>query len=66
MTDYLINFVNHLDPNGPTALAWPKYSTSSPKLLTLQDLLIPQIITDDTYRKDAMNFATQLSLANPL
>ena len=65
MTDYLINFVNDLDPNGPGLLRWPQYSTSSPQLLTFQDGPTPQTITDKTFRVDGMNFLTQLLLANP-
>ncbi|EIW52423.1 carotenoid ester lipase precursor [Trametes versicolor FP-101664 SS1] len=66
MADYLINFVNNLDPNGKTVLSWPQYSTSAPKLLTFQDGLIPLAITQDNFRVDAMNFMTELSLKFPL
>ncbi|KAI0655443.1 carotenoid ester lipase precursor [Cubamyces menziesii] len=66
MADYLINFVNHLDPNGNTVPSWPKYTTSSPNLLTFLDGLIPITITDDDYRVDAMNLITELSLQFPL
>lgn len=66
MADYLIHFVNNLNPNGELLLSWPKYSTSNPQLLTFVDGLIPLVITEDTYRQDGMNFLTQLSLANPL
>ncbi|KAI0671152.1 carotenoid ester lipase precursor [Trametes maxima] len=66
MTNYLINFVNNLDPNGKSLLSWPKYSKASPKLLTFQDGLIPLAVTNDNFRVDAMNFITQLSLAHPL
>ncbi|KAI0642945.1 carotenoid ester lipase precursor [Trametes meyenii] len=66
MADYLINFVNNLDPNGKSLLSWPKYSKASPKLLTFQDGLTPLAVTNDNFRVDAMNFITQLSLAHPL
>ena len=66
MADYLINFINNLDPNGSGLLSWPKYTTSSPKLLTFVDGLIPLEITEDTFRQEGMNFLTQLSLAAPL
>ena len=66
MADYLINFVNHLDPNGNTVPSWPKYTTSSPNLLTFLDGLIPITITHDDYRVDAMNLITELSLQFPL
>ncbi|KAI0787378.1 carotenoid ester lipase precursor [Fomes fomentarius] len=67
MADYLINFVNNLDPNGRTGISWPKYTTSSPKLLMFLDGLIPLRITNDDYRVDAMKLLTNLSLQfNPL
>ncbi|EKM49797.1 uncharacterized protein PHACADRAFT_131622 [Phanerochaete carnosa HHB-10118-sp] len=66
MTDYLVNFINDLNPNGPGLLSWPTYSTSSPQLLTFLDGLVPLAITEDTYRADGMNFLTQLSLADPI
>ncbi|KAI0754517.1 carotenoid ester lipase precursor [Daedaleopsis nitida] len=66
MADYLINFVNNLDPNGNTGISWPKYTTSSPKLLTFLDGLTPLTITNDDYRVDAMKLVTKLSLQFPL
>ncbi|KAF9464209.1 carotenoid ester lipase precursor [Collybia nuda] len=66
MTDYLIRFATTLDPNGKSGLQWPKYTTSSPKLLTFLDGLIPQIITQDTYRKEGMAFLTNITLAHPI
>jgi len=67
MTDFLINFVNSLDPNGPTTLSWPKYdpTSSSPQLMTFLDGVIPEVLSPDTYRQDAMNFVTKLALADP-
>ncbi|KAH9891908.1 carotenoid ester lipase precursor [Cubamyces lactineus] len=66
LADYLINFVNHLDPNGNTVPSWPKYTTSSPNLLTFLDGSIPIEITNDDYRVDAMSLMTELSLEFPL
>jgi carboxylesterase type B len=31
MLTALINFVNHLDPNGNSGHQWPKYSLQDPK-----------------------------------
>ncbi|TCD66643.1 hypothetical protein EIP91_001111 [Steccherinum ochraceum] len=62
LTDYLINFVNDLDPNGPTVLSWPKYDTSSAQLLTLLDGSPSETITADTFREDGINLAIELSL----
>ncbi|KAF4591075.1 hypothetical protein EYR40_009675 [Pleurotus pulmonarius] len=65
--DYLINFVNNLDPNGPgRGIPWPKYTTSSPNFVTFNDNLFPVTITQDTFRKDAIDFLTEVTLANPL
>ena len=66
MTDYLVNFVNNLDPNGKTGIDWPQYSLDSPKLLTFQDGLVPLTITKDDYRVDAINGITDLALRFPI
>ncbi|EMD39510.1 hypothetical protein CERSUDRAFT_80903 [Gelatoporia subvermispora B] len=69
MTDYLVNFVNHLNPNGPTVdLSWPKYTNASTNLLTFTGESAPfQLnITQDDFRVAAMNEVTELSLEYPL
>ncbi|KAH9175630.1 carotenoid ester lipase precursor [Lactarius sanguifluus] len=66
LTDYLIHFATNLDPNGGSGPHWPQYTTSSPQLLTLLDGVVPANITLDTYRVDALNFLTELSLVHPL
>ncbi|EIN12169.1 carotenoid ester lipase precursor [Punctularia strigosozonata HHB-11173 SS5] len=69
MRDYLVHFVNNLDPNGDTGTTfnWPQYTNDSPQLLTfLDDLTTPLQITQDNYRVDGMQLLTQLSLAEPL
>ncbi|KAF4574341.1 Carboxylic ester hydrolase [Pleurotus pulmonarius] len=68
MEDYLINFVNKLDPNGEgRGINWPKYTTSSPNLVTFNDnLLFPVTISQDTFRTEAISFLTEVTLANPL
>ncbi|KAG7088897.1 hypothetical protein E1B28_012842 [Marasmius oreades] len=64
---FLIRFANNLDPNGSGSTSWPEYTTASPSLLTLVDnVLFPIQITQDTYRKDAMDAITKIILANPL
>ena len=63
LTDYLIRFTNHLDPNGGGLHPWPQYDTKNRSVLTFWDGLIPITITEDTYRQDAMNVLTNLSLA---
>jgi len=68
MEDYLIRFAATLNPNSGDLLTfqWPKYDLKNRKLLTFQDGLIPLAITPDTYRQDAMNLLTQITLANPV
>ncbi|KII93361.1 hypothetical protein PLICRDRAFT_100054 [Plicaturopsis crispa FD-325 SS-3] len=67
LTDYLINFVNHLDPNGAGGhLRWPEYTAASPQLLTFQDGLIPLSVTSDNYRVEPIEFLTQVTLENPI
>ncbi|KAG6902406.1 hypothetical protein C0995_000332 [Termitomyces sp. Mi166 len=66
MADYLIRFVVNLNPNGASGLQWPQYDLTKPQLLTFIDGLIPVTITSDTYRQDAMNAVTNLTLAHPL
>ncbi|KAH9012205.1 Alpha/Beta hydrolase protein, partial [Lactarius hengduanensis] len=66
LTDYLIHFTTNLNPNGGSSPQWPRYTTSSPQLLTLLDGPVPANITLDTYRVDAMEFITELSLVYPL
>lgn len=64
LRDYVINFATTLTPAGS---AWPKWTTSSPNLLLLQDdIFQPDTIVKDTYRADAMNTLTALSLKYPL
>ncbi|KAG5654307.1 hypothetical protein H0H81_004726 [Sphagnurus paluster] len=66
MADYLIRFATTLNPNSNFGLQWPKYTNSSPKLLTFIDGLIPEIITDDTYRKDAIAYVINVTLNHQL
>jgi acetylcholinesterase len=67
MTDYLINFVVHLDPNGVSGARfhWPQYSNSSPQLLTFLDGLVPLAISEDTYRSDQISYVTDAMLKYP-
>ncbi|KAJ8454773.1 hypothetical protein ONZ45_g19172 [Pleurotus djamor] len=66
--DYLINFVNNLDPNGEgKGIHWPKYTTQSRSLVTFNDdIFFPVTLTQDTFRWDAINYLTWLTLANPI
>lgn len=67
LTDFLINFVNNLNPNGAGGhLYWPAYDTSSAYLMTFLDGLIPEIITQDTYREEQIAYLSQITLTNPI
>ena len=68
LTDFLIQFVTTLDPNGILSPQWPRYRTSSPQLMTLLGSQVAnnnRTITLDTYRAKGMEFITHLSLAQP-
>lgn len=65
MTDFLIRFVNHLDPNGANGSAtpaWPRYTPESPQLMTFVDGATPLVISEDTFRTDAIALVQELSL----
>ncbi|EIW59806.1 carotenoid ester lipase precursor [Trametes versicolor FP-101664 SS1] len=65
MTDFLIHFVNHLDPNGANGSvtpAWPRYTPESPQLMTFVDGATPLVISEDTFRADAIALVQELSL----
>ncbi|EGN97919.1 hypothetical protein SERLA73DRAFT_109200 [Serpula lacrymans var. lacrymans S7.3] len=66
MTDYLINFVTNLDPNGATGISWPQYTTAAPNLMTFMDGLPSLEITQDTYREAAMTYLTNVTLQYPI
>ena len=66
LTDALINFATNLDPNGPTLIDWPAYTSETPALLTLSDGNITQAITNDTYRVEGMQALTQAALSGSL
>ncbi|KIJ12396.1 hypothetical protein PAXINDRAFT_14722 [Paxillus involutus ATCC 200175] len=66
MASYLVRFVSNLDPNGGTDLYWPQYTTAEPNMLEFLDGLIPQALTEDTYRVEAMEFLTNVTLTYPL
>lgn len=66
MTDYLVNFVTNLNPNGPTTrFIWPNYDSLTKQLLTFSDGDVPLGITTDTFREDAMALITGIALRAP-
>ncbi|THH21400.1 hypothetical protein EW146_g169 [Bondarzewia mesenterica] len=66
LKDFIIHFAVSLDPNGVSSLHWPKYTNESPELMTFLDGSVPLNITADTYRAEAFDFLTELSLEFPL
>ncbi|KAF9049529.1 carotenoid ester lipase precursor [Hymenopellis radicata] len=66
LQDYIIRFVANLDPNGDTGITWPKWTIESPQLLSFNDGPVPQSITDDTYRKEAIETLNAILLENPV
>ena len=66
LVDYLVNFVNHLDPNGGGGDSWPRYTLDSPSLLTFQDGIVPLAITQDNFRNEGIALLTELSLEFPI
>ena len=66
MTDFLVRFVNTLDPNGGPQIDWPQFTVDSPKMLAFVEGSTPLQVIEDTFRKEAIAFLTNLSLAQPL
>ncbi|KAF9265193.1 alpha/beta-hydrolase [Marasmius fiardii PR-910] len=67
LTNYLIHFATNLDPNGFAMTVWPEYTTGSPSLMTFTDnVFLPTVITQDTYRKGAMQVLQDIALAHPV
>ena len=65
LTDYLINFVNHHDPNGRGNVTWPRYTAANPTLLTLLDGATPFTLEQDDFRVDAIKYMNELLLKYP-
>ena len=60
LTDYLVHFVNHLDPNGADVPVWPRYTLGSKKALTLLDGDTPVTIGKDDYRAKGIDLLEKL------
>ncbi|KAI0665708.1 carotenoid ester lipase precursor [Trametes maxima] len=65
IADYLIRFASTLDPNGDGVFHWPQYTQENPQLLTFRDGEVPLALSLDTYRAEAIDYVTELSLAYP-
>ncbi|KAI0703918.1 alpha/beta-hydrolase [Earliella scabrosa] len=66
LTDYMIQFIGTLDPNGASdrTVEWPKYDTQSRQILSIVDGGLE--IGTDTFRQDPMEALTALSLVYPM
>ena len=64
MLTALINFVNHLNPNGNLEHQWPKYSLKDPKNLVFGPNGTTSV-QDDTYRKEAISVLNAVLLRHP-
>ncbi|KAH8982171.1 carotenoid ester lipase precursor [Lactarius hatsudake] len=69
LRDYVIRFINNLDPNGKKGLGvpWPQWNPKKPKVIIFQDgALFPIVIGDDNYRTDPLNLVANMSLLYPV
>ncbi|OCH90088.1 carotenoid ester lipase precursor [Obba rivulosa] len=66
LTDFLVNFVNHLNPNNKTGVKWPQWTSETPLLLTFWDGDVPLNITEDNFRIKGMKLLTDLGQKYPL
>jgi acetylcholinesterase len=64
METALINFINHLDPNGESGNQWPKYSRRQPKNFVFGPNGTTSV-QDDTYRWRAISVLTRVALRHP-
>lgn len=58
LADYVIHFVNTLDPNGGDSADWPKWTSAEARMLAIGDANVTVI--EDTYRKEAMEKLTAI------
>ena len=64
MLTALINFVNHLDPNGESGNRWPKYSLDDPKNFVFGPGTTS--VQNDTYRQEAISVLNAVALRHPI
>jgi len=64
LTTALVNFVNHLDPNGGSVNQWPKYSLHNPKNFVFGPGTTS--VQGDTYRKEAISVLNSVLLRHPI
>ena len=64
MATALINFINHLNPNGASGNGWPKYLLKDPKNFVFGPGTTS--VQDDTYRKKAISVLNAVLLWHPM
>ncbi|KAI0793614.1 carotenoid ester lipase [Fomes fomentarius] len=65
LTDYLVRFVNHLDPNGKTGVQWPRYSLATRPVLQFNDGEPAINVTSDIERLQGMEVVASLGRRFP-
>ena len=69
LKDYVIRFVNNLDPNGKKGFGvpWPQWNPQKPEAIIFQDsALFPIVYGYDDYRTDALDIVANMSLLYPI
>ncbi|OCH86430.1 carotenoid ester lipase precursor [Obba rivulosa] len=64
LTDRLINFVAHGNPNNGTGIFWPQWTISAPHQLNIQNDS-SFTIEDDTFRSEGINLLMALNIQFP-
>jgi acetylcholinesterase len=73
-TDFLLNFVNNLNPNVfnkpeaaalSTTIFWPEYTTANRTLMTFLDGAVPLALSQDNFRTAPINFLAALTKQFP-
>ncbi len=66
LTDYLVHFVNYLNPNGMNGTEWPLYTLSKPALMTFLDGTTPRELGTDDFREGPLGYLNSLLVKYPL
>lgn len=68
LLDYLIHFAVSFEPGqgGDDLLEWPRYTLDGRNLMTFLDGEEPLVITEDTYRAEAMKVVLKFNEENPI
>ena len=62
MTDALIRFAATLSPGD----AWPRFESTTRAQVVFQDGVVPEAVSNDTYRLEGIALLTELMLENPI